>query len=79
MTTVARAVVALAWCTALLVLLLAPVDCLVDIVRTPSSTFRRVASNKALWSVLVIGLNVLGAMVYLAAVRPELVDASALP
>jgi hypothetical protein len=56
---------------------LLPLFCFIDVVFTPSTTFRSAGSSKALWVVLIIWLNILAAFIYLVVVRPRLSDVKA--
>jgi len=63
---------AMVFLSAALILALLPAACLIAVVRTPFATFRAAGSNKILWVILLIWLNLFAGVVYLAAVRPRL-------
>ena len=77
--TFAGVVAAVVFGSALLILLLTPIFCFIDVVRTPSTTFRAVGSSKILWIVLLIWFTIFAGIVYLAAVRPKLLDFKGIP
>lgn len=48
---------------------------IVDAASRPDWVFEQAGSNKALWIILVVVLGIIGALIYLAAIRPGLVRA----
>lgn len=56
-----------------------PLYCILDAASRPSATFRAAGSNKTLWVVLLIWLNLFAAVVYLSSVRPRLEATEILP
>ncbi|GEM_PF-1938359 len=63
----------------LVVVAFLPLYCILDAALTPSTTFRKAGSSKALWAVLLIWLNLFASVIYLASVRPRLKAQDSLP
>ena len=48
-----------------------PLFCIIDAAKRTSDSFRAIDSNKTLWIVLPLAFPFLGAVAYLAAIRPR--------
>lgn len=58
-------------------LLIFHVWALIDVLRTPESTWTAAEQNQLVWTIVVLFLSLLGPILYLAIARPRLVAARA--